>query len=93
MDEENSPFSWANIPRKAVRQTDLDAKRNDYTYDHPQTLTDCSNPEKGKSIFLARIMLRTLERRSINPHDAPKPFTGLRFDQSAAMRHHGQPPC
>ncbi|WP_442509807.1 hypothetical protein SH528x_001405 [Novipirellula sp. SH528] len=73
MDEENSPFLWANIPRKTVKQKDLDAKRNNYTGDHPQTLSDRSISEKGKSIFLARIMLRTPANASANRKNAPNP--------------------
>ncbi|GAA5506800.1 hypothetical protein Rcae01_02253 [Novipirellula caenicola] len=74
MDEENSPSLWANIPRKTVKRKDLDAKRNNYTGDHPQTLTDRSKSEKGKSIFLARIMLRKTAATSANPNNAAKPF-------------------
>ncbi|EMI17988.1 hypothetical protein RMSM_05087 [Rhodopirellula maiorica SM1] len=77
MDEENSPSLWANIPRKTVKRKDLDAKRNNYTGDHPQTLTDRSKSEKGKSIFLARIMLRKLARPTTNPNNAAKPFYSI----------------
>ncbi|GAA4472437.1 hypothetical protein GCM10023156_68910 [Novipirellula rosea] len=77
MDEENSPSLWANIPRKTVKRKDLDAKRNNYTGDHPQTLTDRPKSEKGKSIFLARIMLRTPAPPSANPNNAAKPLRSI----------------